>query len=308
MGQDPARVEGLSGHCVTDDASEGSEASDGGMITDNDVQELLDSKDLIAIGMRADEVRRRLHGTRTTFVRVFEVHIDAAPDSLPARTSAGEVRLVGSPRSLEAAVAAVRAGRSLAGSSPLTGFSLDDLIALDGSSSFEHTLRALRDEGLEEISEVAVDGLEAAASIAAARGAGLAVRRLTVSVQPADRVALARRARDLQDELGGFQAFAPLPRTISVASPTTGYDDVKQVALTRLVADNIPSVQVDWQLYGPKLAQFALTIGADDVDSVAAVDPGTLGTRRSPIEEIRGNIRAAGLEPIERNARFEAIG
>ena len=95
---------------------------------------------------------------------------------------------------------------------------------------------------------------------------------------------------------------------MSISSPTTGYDDVKQVALSRLVADNITSIQVDWQLYGPKLAQFALTIGADDVDAVAAVDAGTLGTRRSPIEEIRGNIRAAGLEPVERNGRFEAIG
>jgi CofH/MqnC C-terminal region len=279
------------------------------MISEIEAKELLDSKDLIAVGMRADDVRRRLRGTQTTFVRVFEIHVDAASTSLPARTSAGEFRIVGSPRSLDAAVAAVRAGRGLAGSIPLTGFSLADLVALDGSPSFDQTLRILRDEGLEEVSEAPLDALEqAAAAIASARGAGLAVRRLTVNLQPADCVALARMARGLQDELGGVHAFAPLPRTISAASPTTGYDDVKQVALTRLVADNIPSIQVDWQLYGPKLAQFALTIGADDVDAVAAVDPGILGTRRSPIEEIRGNIRAAGLEPIERNARFEAIG
>jgi aminodeoxyfutalosine synthase len=95
---------------------------------------------------------------------------------------------------------------------------------------------------------------------------------------------------------------------MSVAAPTTGYDDVKQVALARVIADNIPSIQVDWSLYGPKLAQFVLTTGADDVDAISAVDPGTLGTRRSPIEEIRGNIRSAALDPIERNARFEAIG
>ena len=44
---------------------------------------------------------------------------------------------------------------------------------------------------------------------------------------------------------------------------------------------------MDWALYGPKLAQVALTVGADDVDGVAAADPGTLGTRRSPIEEIK---------------------
>ena len=83
---------------------------------------------------------------------------------------------------------------------------------------------------------------------------------------------------------------------------------MKRIALARLAAENIESIQVDWALYGPKLAQFALTIGADDVDNVAAVDPGTLGMRRSPLEEIRGNIRSAALEPVERNARYEAIG
>ena len=104
----------------------------------------------------------------------------------------------------------------------------------------------------------------------------------------ARRIASVERARDLQAAVGGFRAFAPLPRTMSVATPTTGYDDVKQVALARMVVNNIDSIQVDWPLYGPKLAQVALTVGADDVDGIAAVDPGVLGTRRSPIEEIQG--------------------
>jgi aminodeoxyfutalosine synthase len=74
-----------------------------------------------------------------------------------------------------------------------------------------------------------------------------------------------------------------------------------------VVVDNIPSIQVDWPLYGPKLAQVALTVGADDVDGVAAHDPGALGTRRSPLEEIKNNIRAAALEPVERDASFSMI-
>jgi aminodeoxyfutalosine synthase len=135
------------------------------------------------------------------------------------------------------------------------------------------------------------------------------VPRLTIQeLDLSDRVALLTRARDLQAAVGGILAFAPLPRSTSVSAPSTGYDDVKQIAMARVIAENIDSIQVDWRLYGPKLAQFALTTGANDVDGVAAIDPGTLGTRRSPIEEIRGNIRAAALEPIERNARFEAIG
>lgn len=280
------------------------------MISEVDARELLDSRDLIAIGVRGDEVRRRLHGTKTTFVRVFHIHVDAPPSSLPARTSAGEFRIVGRPQSLDAATAAVRAAAALAGGAPVTGFSLEDLLALDGSASLAEACRALRDSGLEGVAEAPIDVLQdPAAAIAAARGAGLTVTRLTVdAVGAEDRISIVTRAHHVQTAVGGIRAFAPLPRTVSVATPSTGYDDVKRIALARLAAENIESIQVDWALYGPKLAQFALTIGADDVDNVAAVDPGTLGMRRSPLEEIRGNIRSAALEPVERNARYEAIG
>ena len=104
-----------------------------------------------------------------------------------------------------------------------------------------------------------------------------------------------------------IRAFAPLPRKLNPAVPTTGYDDVKRVALARLVVGNVPSIQVDWALYGPKLAQVALTVGADDVDAVSAEDQTTQGPRRAPLEEIRRNIRAACQEPMERNGRFESL-
>jgi aminodeoxyfutalosine synthase len=280
------------------------------MISDVEAQEILEGRDLIAIGVRGDEVRRRLHGARTTFVRVFEIHVEAPPPALPPRTSAGELRIVGQPQSADTAIGAVRAAAALADGVPVTGFSLADLLSFAGGSSLADTCRVLHDAGLEAIAEAPLDLLQdPAAAITAARGAGLAVTRLTVhSLDPGSRIAIVSRAHDVQKAIGGIRAFTPLPRTLSVTTPSTGYDDVKQIALARLAADNIPSIQVDWALYGPKLAQFALTIGADDVDNVSAVDPGILGTRRSPLEEIRGNIRSAGLEPVERNARFEAIG
>jgi aminodeoxyfutalosine synthase len=278
------------------------------MISEFEVQELLDSKNLITIGMKADEVRRRLHGARTTFIRVFEIHVEAPVTTLAPRTSAGEFRIVGKPASLDGALDAVRRAKALAGAVPLTGFSLSDLSALKGAASLPDTCRQLRNAGLDGVAETPLDALDDPASIAIARDAGLFVTRLIVNTAPdRDRGELAARARALQASVGGLRCFAPLPRVVSVASPTTGYDDVKQVALARLIADNIDSIQVDWQLYGPKLAQFALTVGADDVDSVSAVDPGTLGTRRSPVEEIRGNIRSAGLEAVERTARFEVL-
>ena len=94
---------------------------------------------------------------------------------------------------------------------------------------------------------------------------------------------------------------------MNASLPSTGYDDLKRIALARMVVDNVPSIQVDWALYGPKLAQVALTVGADDVDGVSAEDDTGQGRRRAPLEEIRRNIRAAGQEPVERNGRFESL-
>ncbi len=276
-----------------------------------DARLLLESPDLIAVGSLGDEVRRRLHGSRTTFVRVFEMHLDAPPASLPPGVAAGEFRVVGRPATLTVALAAVRAAAELAEGRPLTGFSLADLQALAAGEArpFDEVVAALRDAGLEGIADVTLDAAEhAAPAIEAARGAGLLVQRLTVRTRPAEaRIAALERARDLQALVGGFMAFAPLPRVVPVTAPTTGYDDVKEVAIARLVAGNIPSIQVDWPLYGPKLAQVALTMGADDVDGVAAHDPGALGVRRSALEEIRRNISAAALDPAERNGRFEPV-
>jgi aminodeoxyfutalosine synthase len=192
----------------------------------------------------------------------------------------------------------------------VTGFSLADLQTLAPDSDGLATLCSrLHDAGLEAIAEVPLDLLdEPADAVRAARDAGLGVWRLTVhNLSATGRIASVECARDLQAAVGGFRAFAPLPRVMSITTPTTGYDDVKQIALARVVVTNIDSIQVDWPLYGPKLAQVALTVGADDVDGVAAVDSGLLGTRRSPIEEIKGNIRAAALEAVERDGRFRLL-
>ena len=60
---------------------------------------------------------------------------------------------------------------------------------------------------------------------------------------------------------------------------------MKAVALARLAAPNVPSIQIDWLRYGPKLAQVALTFGADDLDNVTASDEAPDGRRRAPLEE-----------------------
>jgi len=268
-----------------------------------DAAVVLDSQDVVAIGSIGDEVRRHRHGVDTTFVRVFEAHVEAVPTTLPANTTAGELRIVGRPSSTDAAVAAVAAMRRLSDGIPLFAFSLRDLEELDGSrEAFER----LREAGLDGIAEVPVDLLSSAAAVRSARAAGLSVLRLTVEHPPGNLLDLLTAAQTFSLEAGGFHAFAPLPRRLSVTAPTTGYDDVKCVALARLLLD-VPSIQVDWPLYGPKLAQVGLLVGADDVDGVLASEPGALGPRRTALEEVRGNIHAAGLQPVERNGRFDRL-
>ena len=55
------------------------------------------------------------------------------------------------------------------------------------------------------------------------------------------------------------------------------------------------------------MAQVALTFGADDIDAVPAVDAVDLGSRRTSLEEVRQNIRAAAFVPVERNGCFERV-
>jgi hypothetical protein len=279
------------------------------VITESEAMALLAEPNVISVGARGDEERRRRHGLATTFVRVFEIHVDAVANALPASADAGEIRLTGKPASVAAAVAAVKAARAFAGEIPLTGFALSDLVELAGGSTSSLTDLSARlfAAGLSIVAEAPLDAVvDPIGAIRAVRDGGLQVPRLTVRHMPEDaRVVLVSLARDIQSEVGGVRAFAPLPRVSSVAQPTTGYDDVKVIAMARLLVANIDSIQVDWALYGPKLAQVALTMGADDVDAVSALE-GDLGRRRSPLEEIRGNILAAGFEPVERDGRFAA--
>src|SRR5205085_7375018 len=121
--------------------------------------------------------------------------------------------------------------------------------------------------------------------------AGLRLARLTLHQLPsADIESLYKQIAALQYDVAVIPAFAPLPRKMNPAVPTTGFEDVKRVALARLFLEDVPSIQVDWALYGPKLAQVALTVGADDVDAVSPIDDVAEGRRRAALEEVRRNI------------------
>jgi hypothetical protein len=278
-------------------------------VTDVELASLAAAPDILSVGIQADEARRARHGLRTTFVRVADVTAKPSqPVSIPP--AAGEIRIVGAPETRRAAITRVDQVLARAGRVPVSAFSLADLEEL---AAREHvTLRSLLEElraaGLEIVAEAPFDRLrDARRSIEEVNIAGLALARLTIDRLPATGApSLLKAVSALQRDVAVVRAFAPLPRRSNPAAPTTGYEDVKRVALARLFVD-VPSIQVDWSLYGLKLAQVALTFGADDVDAVSAVDDLSEGRRRAPLEEILRNIRAAGLEPIERDGRFESI-
>jgi aminodeoxyfutalosine synthase len=279
-------------------------------VSDQELTSLAASSDIISLGMMADEVRRRLHGTRTTFVRVADLSADVdGPLSWPR--AAGEVRIVGRPVSRTAALARIAQVAAAARGVAVSAFSLADLelLAAREGATLRTLLEELRAAGLELIAEAPFDQLQnARRSIEEVNIAGLTLARLTISrASSADPLPVLKSVSAVQRAVAVIRAFAPLPRRVNPGIPTTGYEDVRGVALARVVVDEVPSIQVDWSLYGPKLAQVALTVGADDVDGVSPDDDTGLGRRRTPLEEIRRNIAAAGQQPVERNGRFDIV-
>ncbi len=279
----------------------------GERLSDEDVAALGASRDIITLGMLASTVRRRLRGNEVTYVRVADLKVGTSTDLTPrtAPDAAGEIRIFQTPHTLDAAIAIVEKARDIAGAVPLTAFCLFELGKL--REGLPVVLPALRKAGLETITQAPIDKLvEPERALEALADAGLKLARLTVIDTPQrEWTTICRQVAALQTRLQMIRAFAPLARKIDETQPTTGYEDVKRIALSRLLADNVDTIQVDWALYGPKLAQVALTFGADDIDSVAVEDDETQGRRRSAVEEIRRSIQAAGFEPVERNARFD---
>ncbi len=281
----------------------------GGQLSAADIRELATVPDILALGMLGDALRRRLHGTRATYLRVASVPFGVSfADTVPP--AAQELRLTGTPDTLSLAASAVASARAFAGTRTVSGFSwsaIESLAAAVGSNT-AHVLTTLRGAGLDALAELPLDAGDVEQAIERLAHTGFERLRLTIDKAPAaKRTDLLLQAAALQERFGCIQSIDPLPLALSTFRPTTGYEDVKMVAIARLAAPAIASVQVDWQRYGPKLAQVALTFGADDIDGVSASDDAPDGRRRAPLEEIRRNIEAAGFEPVERDGAFAVV-
>ena len=132
-----------------------------------------------------------------------------------------------------------------------------------------------------------------------------------------DRVDHLVRLRDLQAETDGFVTFIPLAfhpdnTALSHISKTTGFADLKNIAVSRLMLDNIPHIKAYWIMMTPRIAQIALRFGANDIDGTVVEekiyhDAGATTEQGMRRGELLRLIREAGREPVERDTRYRPV-
>jgi aminodeoxyfutalosine synthase len=133
----------------------------------------------------------------------------------------------------------------------------------------------------------------------------------------ADRVHHLSLLRNLQDETRGFVGFVPLPyqpenNRIAVDHPPTGFDSLRTIAVSRIYLDNFEHITAYWVGMGLKLAQVALSYGADDIHGTIIEEnifrmAGTKAPQLQTETEMVKAIREAGRTPVQRNTFYEAI-
>ena len=124
------------------------------------------------------------------------------------------------------------------------------------------------------------------------------------------------RLRELQDRTGGFQAFIPLayhPKNTEIGgSYSSGIDDLKTIAVSRLVLDNFSHIKAYWIMLGEKVSQLALLFGADDIDGTIIEEKithsaGALSGNAMTAEQLRNLIKKAGKVPVERDSFYREL-
>ncbi|OGW57650.1 MAG: aminofutalosine synthase MqnE [Nitrospirae bacterium RBG_16_43_8] len=124
------------------------------------------------------------------------------------------------------------------------------------------------------------------------------------------------RLRELQDRTGGFQAFIPLayhPKNTEIGGLySSGIDDLKTIAVSRLVLDNFDHIKAYWIMLGEKLSQLALLFGADDIDGTIIEEKithsaGALSGRAMTAEQLKNLIMKAGKIPVERDSFYKEL-
>ncbi|WP_319472042.1 aminofutalosine synthase MqnE [uncultured Pseudodesulfovibrio sp.] len=132
-----------------------------------------------------------------------------------------------------------------------------------------------------------------------------------------DRIDHLIRLRESQDRGGGYTCFIPLPfltenSQLDIKNPLTGLEELRTIAISRLMLDNIPHIKAYWVMLGVKQAQAALKFGADDFDGTVVEEKigheagatSEQGMTRNELEEM---IRGCGCTPVERDGFFNEV-
>ena len=137
-----------------------------------------------------------------------------------------------------------------------------------------------------------------------------------------DRVEHLSMLRSLQDDTGGFLTYIPLAyhpdhnelgeEMGRVGSATTGYEDLKNIAIGRLFLDNIPHVKTHWPMVTPFLSQIALSFGCDDVEGTVVYEriyheAGAHTDMHMPYMDLVQLICGAGKRPVERDSLYQTV-
>ncbi len=122
------------------------------------------------------------------------------------------------------------------------------------------------------------------------------------------------RLRQLQDQTGGFTAFIPWtyqPENTELGGEkTSAHDYLRTLAISRLMLDNVPNLQVSWVTMGDKIAQVALEFGGNDFGSLMIeenVVSAAGANFRLSLEQIRRLISDAGYEPHQRDMEYNLL-
>jgi aminodeoxyfutalosine synthase len=137
-----------------------------------------------------------------------------------------------------------------------------------------------------------------------------------------DRVQHLSLLRELQDETGGFLTYIPLayhPENNELGERmgwngrrTTGFDDIKNLAVGRLFLDNFDHIKTHWIMVTPKISQVALNFGVDDLEGTVVLEKITHDAgAQTPIglsfDEIVRLIKDTGKRPVERDSLYNEI-
>jgi aminodeoxyfutalosine synthase len=138
----------------------------------------------------------------------------------------------------------------------------------------------------------------------------------------ADRIEHLDMLRSLQDDTGGFLTYIPLAYHTEnnelgealgrVGSATTGYEDLKNIAVGRLFLDNIPHVKTHWPMVTPFMSQVVLDFGCDDLEGTVVYEriyheAGARTAMHMPYGELVRLVRGAGKRPVERDSLYRPV-